>query len=57
VISLYEASLKAPWVHDFLSFPEGTQVVFESESPVVLRDFQSVQPLAGSYMEMRSTKK
>ena len=53
VVSLYEASLKAPWIHDFLSLPKGTQVIFENERPVVCRDFTPLEPRAGSYFAER----
>lgn len=53
VVSLHEASLRAPWIHEFLSLPRNTQVVFEGNVPIVLVDYEQVNPLAGSYVAMR----
>jgi hypothetical protein len=55
-MSLYEALLKAPWIHDFLSLPVGTQVIFETDVPVVCRDFNQVNPLPDSYFASRNSR-
>jgi hypothetical protein len=52
-MSLFEASAKAPWIHDFLSLPLNYQVVFDSRSPVVLRDFETAAPVPNSYFDSR----
>jgi hypothetical protein len=54
VMSLHEATLRAPWIRDYLSMPENTQVVFEDDTPVVLEDYEPVEPLPDSYVAVRS---
>lgn len=53
VMSLHEATLRAPWIREFLSMPENTQVVFEGDAPVVLKNYEQVDPLPDSYMTLR----
>jgi len=57
VMSLHEATLRAPWIHDFVSLPVDTQVIFDDAIPVVLRDYSPVQPASGSYMAHRLTQR
>lgn len=36
IISLHEAVVKAPRLIDYLSMPEGTQIVFETSTPIIM---------------------
>jgi hypothetical protein len=49
-MTLYEVVLYTPHVLRYLSMPQGTQIVFESGSPVVFFDEQILNPKAGSYL-------
>ena len=51
LVSLYEAIMAAPQILPFLSLPVGCQVVFSSDTPVVLRDDQELKIPAGSYLD------
>ena len=57
LMSLHEATLRAPWIRDYLSLPENTQVVFESDTPIVLKDYEQVDPLPDSYVAVRSASR
>jgi hypothetical protein len=50
LMTLYEVVLYTPHVLRYFSMPQGTQIVFESGSPVVFFDEQILNPKAGSYL-------
>ncbi|MBD1912953.1 MULTISPECIES: DUF2185 domain-containing protein [unclassified Leptolyngbya] len=50
LMTLYEVVLCAPHTLRYLSMPQGTQIVFESNSPVIFFDEQLLNPKAGSYL-------
>ncbi len=51
ILSLYEATLAAPHVLQFLSMPVGCQIVFDGGNPVVLQDYEELPIPKGSYLD------
>jgi hypothetical protein len=53
LMHLYEIVLCAPHVLRYLSMPQGTYIVFESNSPVIFFDEQMINPRVGSYLDKK----
>lgn len=53
LMHLYEIVLYAPHVLRYLSMPPATDIVFESNSPVIFFDEQMINPKVGSYLDKK----
>ena len=52
VISLYEALLSAPQMLPYLSMPTDCQIMFSSDKPEILQNFEPLEITAGSMVDL-----